>query len=463
MAKGKKVVIIGCGIGGSAVGALLAQDGFQVEIFEKTRFIGGRFASYQKGDFRLDVGCHIVGNCDKGIFGTICEMIGEKVEWAYTRKPGPTFVYGNDWLKFPSGAAKLGFGDAEMAKILELYSDLSTFTEADFERLNSVSIAEFLKNYLDDNRLRAIFAYLTGMYFVVPDYETPTGDWARCQQEIVRNRASGYPIGGTGAIPEAFVRSIEKRGGKVHLSQAVERIKIENGRATGVILPGGKEIPADIVISNADIKTSVLDLVGAEKYAPAFVEKVKDYTWSEATFIVKVALDQKITNEKLIMYLNPDNIVDVAMLILQGGVPDKAPILMIPVISNLDPTACPEGKQLILAGAACRTKLDSPASVWKQWEDAYMRTLYGIFPGMEKHVLWVEATSPKWIDNLFGEGGNVVGVGQTLKQVGPNRPPIVDPVVKNFYHCSADSGWQGIGGELASDAAMRLYRMLSKG
>jgi phytoene dehydrogenase-like protein len=269
--------------------------------------------------------------------------------------------------------------------------------------------------------------------------------------------------GGTGAIPEAFVRSIEKRGGKVHLSQAVERIKIENGRATGVILPGGKEIPADIVISNADIKTSVLDLVGAEKYAPAFVEKVKDYTWSEATFIVKVALDRKITNEKLIMYLNPDNIVDVAMLILQGGVPDKAPILMIPVISNLDPTACPEGKQLILSGAACRTKLDSPASVWKQWEEAYMRTLYGIFPGMEKHVLWVEATSPKWIDNLFGEGGNVVGVGQTLKQVGPNRPPIVDPLVKNFYHCSADSGWQGIGGELASDAAMRLYRMLSKG
>jgi hypothetical protein len=37
-----------------------------------------------------------------------------------------------------------------------------------------------------------------------------------------------------------------------------------------------------------------------------------------------------------------------------------------------------------------------------------------------------------------------------------------DPVVKNFYHCSADSGLNGIGGELASDAAMRLYRMLSK-
>ena len=45
MGKGKIVVIIGCGIGGSAEGALLARDGFQVEIFEKISFIGGRFAS----------------------------------------------------------------------------------------------------------------------------------------------------------------------------------------------------------------------------------------------------------------------------------------------------------------------------------------------------------------------------------------------------------------------------------
>jgi prolycopene isomerase len=462
MAKGKKVVIIGCGIGGSAVGALLAQDGFEVEIFEKTKYIGGRFASYKKGDFRLDVGCHVIGNCDKGIFGTILEMIGEKVEWAYAKHPGPTFIYGKEWLKFPSGALQLGFGPEELAKIMQLYQDLGRFKEEDFERLNQVSLADFLKDYLDDMRLRTIYAVLAGAYFVTYDFETPAGDWARCQQEIAGNMASGYPIGGTGAIPEAFVRSIEKRGGEVHLNQPVEKIRIENGRATGIILPGGKEVPADIVISNADIKTSVLELAGEEKYQPAFAQKVKDYAWSEKTFLVKVALDKKITKEKLIMYMNPENLLEAAAQILDGDVPEKTPILFVPIISNLDQTSCPEGKQLIMAGTGCRPKPDAPASIWKRWEDSCLNVLYEIFPEMKEHIIWVESTSPKWIGSMFGEDGCVIGVGQTLTQVGPNRPPIVDPVVKNLYHCSADSGVHGIGGELASDAAMRLYRMLSK-
>ncbi len=461
MGKGKKVVIIGCGIGGSAVGALLAKDGFEVEIFEKTKYIGGRFASYKKGDFRLDVGCHIIGNCDQGIFGKILDLIGEKVEWAYAKHPGPTFIIGDQRVKFPSGALQLGFGPEELAKIMQLYSELSQFKEEDFQRLNDIPLNEFLKGYLDDMRLRSIYAYLAGAYFVVPDYETPTGEWARCQQEIAGKMCSGYPIGGTGAIPEAFVRSIEKRGGKVHLNQAVDKIKIENGRATGVILPGGKEAPADIVISNADIKTSVQNLVGADKYAPAFVEKVKGYTWAEKTFIVKVALDKVITKEKLIMYLNLDN-MEGAMEIIQGGVPEKTPILFTPIISNLDPTACPEGKQLIMAGAGCRPKPDVDASYWKKWEESCLRVLHEIFPEMQGHVMWVEHSSPAWINSMFGEDGNVVGVGQTMNQIGPNRPQIVDPVVKNLYHCSADTGVHGIGGELASDAALRLYQMLSK-
>jgi hypothetical protein len=37
---------------------------------------------------------------------------------------------------------------------------------------------------------------------------------------------------------------------------------------------------------------------------------------------------------------------------------------------------------------------------------------------------------------------------------------MADPCVKNLYHCSADSGMHGIGGELAADAALRLFEIL---
>ncbi len=42
------------------------------------------------------------------------------------------------------------------------------------------------------------------------------------------------PIGGSGALPAALVRRIEKDGGAVHTGQLVERILVEDGRAVGV-------------------------------------------------------------------------------------------------------------------------------------------------------------------------------------------------------------------------------------
>ena len=75
--------------------------------------------------------------------------------------------------------------------------------------------------------------------------------------------------------------------------------------------------------------------------------------------------------------------------------------------------------------------------------------------------MWTAYTAPRDIENLFGEDGSVVGIAQKLGQVGENRPPIEDPEIKNLYHCSADSGVHGIGGELAADSALRLFEMLT--
>ena len=43
--KSKPVVIIGAGIGGLTTGTLLAKKGVSVEIFEKSKQIGGRTAA----------------------------------------------------------------------------------------------------------------------------------------------------------------------------------------------------------------------------------------------------------------------------------------------------------------------------------------------------------------------------------------------------------------------------------
>lgn len=52
----KKVVVIGSGISGLAIAALLARNGYQVTILEKNDFIGGRASYFREKGYFFDKG-----------------------------------------------------------------------------------------------------------------------------------------------------------------------------------------------------------------------------------------------------------------------------------------------------------------------------------------------------------------------------------------------------------------------
>jgi phytoene desaturase len=56
MNKGKKVVIIGSGLGGLAAAALLGKDGYEVTVLEKNEHLGGRASLWEKDGFKFDMG-----------------------------------------------------------------------------------------------------------------------------------------------------------------------------------------------------------------------------------------------------------------------------------------------------------------------------------------------------------------------------------------------------------------------
>jgi phytoene dehydrogenase-like protein len=62
-----------------------------------------------------------------------------------------------------------------------------------------------------------------------------------------------------------FAKSIEKRylevGGKVHYSSRVQKILVENDKAVGIRLTDGSEHRADIIISNADGRKTIFDML----------------------------------------------------------------------------------------------------------------------------------------------------------------------------------------------------------
>ena len=460
----RKVIVIGSGIGGSAAAALLQHSGkADVDLFERNDFPGGRYASYMKDGFRLDVGCHLIANGDRGPLGEILRRLGrpDAVRWGYARKPGPVFNFMGTRIRFPAEIQKLGFSDDDLTRIMNFYLEINSLDNERYDLLDDRNLREYLAHCTIHTRMRSLLGLLAGIYFVIPDHETPVGEWARCNREVLQNRAQGYPLGGTGAVPAAYLSILEEKGGRVNLGKAIRRIIVEQGTATGIELADGSVHAADLIISNAGNRETV-GLAGREHYTPEALAVIDEYRHSMGVFALKIALDtQYVRDENMVMFIGEDFESFLNEKNGRSPIPHIVSHAMIPVISNMDPSSAPPGKQLIAMGGGLNGRpSDYTEQDWKEWEKAYLRALELVFPGIGKHILWTSANTPADIERYFGEEGCVIGISQKVGQVGAARPPLADPCIGNLYHCSADSGLHGIGGELAAESAIRLAETL---
>ena len=98
-----------------------------------------------------------------------------------------------------------------------------------------------------------------------------------------------WPVGGAAE----FAKSIERRylalGGKVHYNSKVEKILVENDKAVGIKLADGSEHRADIIISNADGRKTILNMLDG-KYINETVRGYCAPLQDETPFAVDVFL-----------------------------------------------------------------------------------------------------------------------------------------------------------------------------
>ncbi len=124
------------------------------------------------------------------------------------------------------------------------------------------SVAGMVSRSVRDERVRQLLSFhplliggnpfeASAIYALIHTLEKRWGVW--------------YAMGGTGALVRALTTLFVDMGGVVQLSAEVAEILIDDHsrRATGVRLASGIELPADVVVSNADYARTYLDLVPA--------------------------------------------------------------------------------------------------------------------------------------------------------------------------------------------------------
>src|SRR5262245_18239006 len=104
-------------------------------------------------------------------------------------------------------------------------------------------------------------------------------------------RSWGFARGGTGAISNAIADAARAAGVEIRTRAGVARITVKGGRATGVALANGDEIPSDLVLSSVDPRLTFLNFIDEKELPEDFIDEVRNYKFRGSSGKVNIALD----------------------------------------------------------------------------------------------------------------------------------------------------------------------------
>ncbi len=500
-------VVIGSGLGGLACAAYLCAAGKRTLVLEAHYVAGGNSQvfrrSRRKRRYEFDVGVHYIGECGKE--GSITRILrgaglAERVRFRPLDPDGyTTLIFPDFRFRVPAG------WDHYRARLLETFPAEAPALGAVVDILRSVAEGggRFQNRQIDLSQLAADYpAFLEwGMrpvtdlfreYRLSPQAAAvllgEQGDYAVRPSRTPVVLAGGltdhymrgafYPEGGGQVIAANLVQAIRAYGGEVRMRSPVARIRVEKGRVTGVMLENTKEIDAPIVVSNADLKRTVLNLVGEEHFSSATVERVRSFRMTLPLFVVYLGLDidlvaQGIPNTNFVVWGDYD-IEAIYDELEAGRIPEKD-FLYVTVASLKDPSntrLAPPGHSNLQIMTLAPRELDlwnveeEGARNWsyrrdqeyRRRKDALTERLIDsaerILPGIREHIDWKESATPATQERFtHSTGGTSYGIEFACDQMGPLRiGPNTD--VPGLFLCgaSAPSG-HGIGGVLRGGVA----------
>ena len=442
-------IVIGSGIGGLSTALLLTNQGRKTLLLEKNDSLGGRLRSYHRDGFTVDLGVHIISRCEKGPLGEILSR-AKVVSKLKFEKVRPVSSYDGKIFIFPHDLKDM-MPEKDFDGLMKFMSDIRAMTDNEVSGYDNVTIKSVLNKYTENPLAHSCLFNISMVYTCLSSWLLSAGELMRCLRYEAEARASGYPIGGCGTIVQELAEAIRERGGDIIANTPVEKILIKDNKVTGVIT-NDNEYAADIIVSNADIKHTILNLAGESYFDNDYVEYVKILEYSWAGPVVRVALDAKISDIKMLTQFGSLDQEEYYRSLQAGIMPPELNLFLVSP-SNFSPEAAPDGKQLI--NITTPIPLDLPQNILDALPQAMMKTVEKYIPDIKEHILWTEYTSISDLSRDLGECGASIGIGQRVGQVGKDRPAIKTSV-NGLYIVGGESGGTGVGTELAMNSALEL-------
>jgi phytoene dehydrogenase-like protein len=185
--------------------------------------------------------------------------------------------------------AKEGFGLMELGLNLRLAGRKDMLN---FIRALPMTAQELTEEYFESEAVKAAVASL-GIHGVTLGPMGAGTGYALIHNWMNRGGLSHVNVGRAGEITSALANAVRSFGGEIRTNAEVACIKVENQVVKGVILSKGEEISANVILSSADPKHTLLKLVGPRELPPEFVWHVQSIKMRGSVAKVHLLTDGK--------------------------------------------------------------------------------------------------------------------------------------------------------------------------
>lgn len=309
------IIIVGAGHNGLVAGAYLAKAGRRVLVLERRDAAGGQLGTVALGAGTEAPALHAGAQLRPSVLrelglslpstsaGSYAVTLPEGQLLQLSTSPADTSsldairrLSTRDAARWPEFVAFMntaaGFIDSAYQTPMPKLANVSVFGEGlplaqlglKLRRLGrrdmfrvirslSMSAVEFTEEWFESEAVRSGIAAVAIHGVTLGSMSAGTG--YTLMHNWLNRGGLGHGSADGRAVTAALVAAIQAAGGTVRTAAPVAQILVEHQQVRGVRLTDGEEIKAATVVSSADPRHTLLDLVGAPELPPEFVWQAK--------------------------------------------------------------------------------------------------------------------------------------------------------------------------------------------
>ena len=456
-------VVIGAGFGGLAAAIRLGRRGYRVTILERLEQVGGRASVFEQDGFRFDAGPTII--TAPFVFEELWDICGERMADHVTLKPmepcyairfddGRTFRCYSDAGRMREEVRRLAPGDVEGWERFMLESErcyrigFEKMAVARYDTLGRLakalpdlirrradrSVHALVSRHVKDPALRIALSFHP---LFIGGNPLRASAVLSLIQFLEREWGVNYAMGGTGALVQGLADLARRQGHAIRLNATVERILVESGRAAGVRLEGGETVPADIVVSNADVSHTYRHMLPGARRKRWTDARIDRAAHSMSLFVWYFGTDRQWPEVDHHTVLMGPRYEGLLADIFDNKVLAEDFSLYLHRPTATDPSVAPAGHDgfYVLAPVP---NLDGDTD-WTTQAEPFRRRIEAhlartVLPGLSRHVVTSKTFTPlDFRDRLLSVKGAAFSLEPRLTQIAWFRPHNVSEEVDGLY------------------------------